>query len=67
MTPPDDEEPEPASEEETDEGQSGHRPGIRDGDILVEGGSAADDVAAVKAAKRRLTVAAGAAVAPAGP
>ena len=47
-TAPDDE----ASEEETDEAQ----PGIRDGDILLAGGGAADDVAAVEAAKQRLAV-----------
>ena len=47
-TPPDDE----LSEGETDEAQ----PGIRDGDILMTGGSAADDVAAVEAAKQRLAV-----------
>ena len=32
------------------------RPGLRDGDILLAGGSAADDVAAVEAAKQRLAV-----------
>ena len=42
-TPPDDE----PSVEETDE----VRPGLRDGDILLAGGSAADDVAAVQAAE----------------
>ena len=47
-TPPDDE----LSEGGTDEAQ----PGIRDGDILMTGGSAADDVAAVAAAKQRLAV-----------
>ena len=47
-TTPDDE----PSEEETDE----VRPGLRDGDILLAGGSAADDVAAVEAAKQRLAV-----------
>ena len=45
-TPPDDE----PFEEETDE----VRPGLRDGDILLAGGSAADDVAAVQAAQQRL-------------
>jgi hypothetical protein len=45
-TPPDDE----PSEEETDE----VRPGLRDGDILLAGGSAADDAAAVQAAEQRL-------------
>ena len=45
-TPPDD-------DEETDEGQSGHRPGISDGDILLAGGGPADDVAAVEEALRR--------------
>ena len=47
-TPPDDE----LSEGGTDE----VRPGIGDGDILLAGGSAADDVAAVGAAKQRLAV-----------
>ena len=44
--PPDDE----PSDEETNEAQ----PGIRDSDILLAGGGAADDVAAVGAAKQCL-------------
>ena len=42
----------PDSDDELPGGEGG--PGIRDGDILLAGGSAADDAAAVQAAEQRL-------------
>ena len=53
----------PESDDELSGGETaGAQPGIRDGDLLITGGSAADDVAAVAAANQRLAVGA-----PAGP
>ena len=47
----------PESDAELSGGETaGAPPGIRDGDFLMTGGSAADDVAAVEAAKQRLAV-----------
>ena len=47
----------PESDDELSGGETaGAPPGIRDGDFLMTGGSAADDVAAVEAAKQRLAV-----------